>query len=103
MTENAPDLSPEAAEVVAEWKSIEETGLERWSKVTVTNERRTIWRVYNDAMNLSSKLKVLLNSDNITADEKVLVDKLQSDLFWQGIKLSGIFPGAVEASVQIND
>lgn len=103
MTENAPDLSPEAAEVVTEWDSTEEAGLERWLKDDMTEERRTIWRVYNDAMMLSSQLKKLLNSDNITAGEKTLVDKLQADLFWQAIKLSSIFPGAITASVDIND
>ncbi len=103
MTENALDLSPEAAEVVAEWESTGKAGLERWLKDDVTEERRTIWRVYNDAMMLSSHLRKLTRSDNITADEKALVYKIESELFWQGIKLSSVFPGAIEASLEINE
>jgi hypothetical protein len=103
MTENAPDLSPEAAEVVTEWDDTEEAGLERWLQDNVTGERRTIWRVYNDAIFLSNHMRKLSESDSITKEEKVLVEKLASDLFWQAIKLSALFPGAITASVQIND
>ena len=101
MTENAPNLSLEAAGVVTDWKREDEAGLERWRKSDVSEERRTIWNVYNKAMMLSSQLKKLLNSDNITAEEKELVRKVEADLFWQGVKLSAIFPGAVEASEQL--
>ena len=101
MTEKALDLSSEATEVVADWRREDEAALERWSKSDVSDERRTIWNVYNQAMTLSSQLKKLLNSDNITEEEKELVRKVEADLFWQGVKLSAIFPGAVEASEQL--